>query len=492
MNEDPTQAPTPGPSFAGAGLPALEARAKRELDLLSYPGRDWVLPRSAPDGSQALNVLVIGGGQGGVAVAAKLGLERVDRVRVVDANPADQSGPWVTFARMITLRTPKHVSGPDLEVPALTVRAWYEAQHGEGSWERLGLIPKEEWNAYLCWVRKMFSVELSPNTRAGAVRYDAESGLFAVPLTATDRERSETLVWARRVVLATGIEGSGDWAVPELIRSALPPSCYAHTRWDIDFEALRGKRVGVLGAGASAFDNASVALETGAAEVHLYFRRKQLVTVNPYRWAEFVGFLKHHGDLSDEQRWRFVHQIVRMGQLPPADTFRRASSQPNFHLHPGCGIDSVEPLSSGFRLSAGGVAYDLDFLIIGTGFVTDLGLRPELAELEAGIQRWGDAYTPPAALAQEDLSRHPYMGPNFEFQPRSAADAHVRHVFNYTFGSWLSLGFGGSSISGMKYSVERIASGITKSFYQEDAEAYFESLTRFDTAEFDAVAAQPA
>ena len=93
--------------FGGAGLEALEARVKHELELLSYPGRDWVIPRTAPDGSEALNVLVIGGGQGGVAVAAKLGLERVRGVRVVDANPAGQAGPWVTFARMITLRTPK-------------------------------------------------------------------------------------------------------------------------------------------------------------------------------------------------------------------------------------------------------------------------------------------------------------------------------------------------------------------------------------------------
>ncbi len=467
--------------FGGCGLAALEARAKRELELLSYPGRDWVLPREAPDGSKALNVLVIGGGQGGVAVAAKLGLERVSGVRVVDANPDGQAGPWVTFARMITLRTPKHVSGPDLEVPALTVRAWYEAQHGEGSWDTLGLIPKETWNDYLCWVRRMFGVDFSPQTRAGAIHYDPRSGLFRVPLSSPAGEQS---VWARRVVLATGIEGSGDWAVPAIIEQALPKERYAHTRWPIDFSALKGKRIGVIGAGASAFDNASVALESGASEVHLFFRRKRLVTVNPYRWAEFVGFLKHHADAPDDQRWRFVQQIVRMGQLPPADTFRRASEHPGFHLHPGCGVDRVVATEHGISLSAGDQSYDLDFLIAGTGFVTDLSRRVELGELEGKLARWKDVYTPPAERANADLERHPYLGSHFEFTPRSSEDAFVRYVFNYTFGSWLSMGFGGSSISGMKYSVARIVAGITKSFYTEDLEQYFQALERFDTEEF--------
>jgi hypothetical protein len=33
---------------------------------------------------------------------------------------------------MLTLRSPKQLIGPDLGVPSLTFRAWYEAQHGTG------------------------------------------------------------------------------------------------------------------------------------------------------------------------------------------------------------------------------------------------------------------------------------------------------------------------------------------------------------------------
>jgi hypothetical protein len=100
-------------------------------------------------------------------------------------------------------------------------------------------------------------------------------------------------------VLATGIEGCGQWAIPTAIAEALPRTCYAHTADPIDFDGLAGKAVAVVGAGASAFDNAAMAIEAGAASVELFVRRKRLPTVNPNRWMEFAGFLRHFGDLDD-------------------------------------------------------------------------------------------------------------------------------------------------------------------------------------------------
>src|SRR6185503_20039040 len=146
-----------------------------------------------------------------------------------------------------------------------------------------------------------------------------------------------------------------------------------------DFAALRGKRIAVLGAGASAFDNASVALEHGASAVHMFFRRQSLVNVNSYRWAEFVGFLKHLGDLTDPDKWRFILQILRMGQLPPTDTYQRAAQHPGFHLHPSSEWKSVEARGDAVVIKTQGGTFEADFVIIGTGFITDLSLRPELS-----------------------------------------------------------------------------------------------------------------
>jgi cation diffusion facilitator CzcD-associated flavoprotein CzcO len=457
-------------------------RVRRDLDLLDYPRRDWITPRKTRKGEPILDVIIVGAGQGGLATAFGLMRERVRNLLVIDDNPLDRAGPWLNFARMRTLRTPKYVIGPDLGIPNLTPRAWYEAQHGEGSFEKLGLIPKETWGAYLSWYRKALRIPVRADTKVGAVRYVDAEHAFEVPYQSATEEG---VLHARRVVLATGIDGSGYWHIPSSIRDNLPEHLYAHTRWPIDFEALRGKRIAVLGAGASAFDNAATALENGAREVRMFFRRKSLVTVNAYRWAEFVGFLKHHGDLPDADKWRFISQILRMGQLPPTDTFRRASELPGFSLHPGCPWKSVRAIGDFVTIETPAGTFDVDFVIVGTGFITDLKSRPELQNVERFIARWADRYAPPANEENEDLARHPYLGPHFEFTEREPGTApYLEYLYNYTFGCLLSLGFGGASISGMKYSNQRIVSGITRSFFVEDRAAHLESLYRFDEKEF--------
>lgn len=456
------------------------ARVRAELDLLDYPRRPWMPPRGSGD---VLDVLIVGAGQGGLATAFGLARERVANVLVVDENPPDRAGPWLNFARMRTLRTPKHLTGPDLGVASLTPRAWYEAQHGAGSWEALGLIPKETWAAYLAWYRRTLDVPVRADTRVGALRWDARAAAWEVPCTTAGV--TETLR-ARRVVLATGIDGSGQWEIPAMIRDGLPKRLYAHTREDIDFPALAGKRVAVLGAGASAFDNAATALDHGAREVVLCFRRPTLVNVNAYRWAEFVGFLRHLGDLPDGDKWRFIRQLVRMGQLPPADTLKRAQAHAGFRLHAGCAWTRLETRGDVAVIhTAAGESHEVDFVIVGTGFVTDLRLRPELREVEPFIARWSDRFTPPPGEEHADLLRHPYLGPGFQHTEKTPGAApYVRHLYNFTFGGLLSLGFGGASISGMKYSIPRLVGGLTASFFVEDRQRHFESLRAFGEVEF--------
>lgn len=483
----PERTPQPGNAHEHAttseALQAHATRVREDLARLDYPRREWLTPRKAASGEPIYDVIIVGAGQGGLATAFALQRERVRNVLIIDDQPLDRAGPWLNFARMQTLRTPKHVTGPDLGVPSLTFQAWYEAQYGAQAWRSLGLIPKEMWAAYLGWYRRTLELPVLPSTRVGALRWDAAARAFQVPCQALAQGPDQTLL-ARRVVLATGIDGSGHWHVPDMITRALPRERYAHTRDPIDFAALRGRRVAVLGAGASAFDNAATALDHGAAEVRLYFRRAELVCVNPYRWAESSGFLRHFGDLPDADKWSFISQILRMGQLPPRDTLQRAQRHSGFHLHPSSAWRKLEERAGSVAIHTSSGTYETDFIIAGTGFVTDLRARPELALLEPQIARWADRFTPPPSDNHEDLLRHPYLGPHFELTERVAGAApELNYLYNYTFGCLLSLGFGGSSISGMKYSIPRLVAGITSSLFQEDRGAHYQSLCSFDERE---------
>jgi cation diffusion facilitator CzcD-associated flavoprotein CzcO len=462
-------------------LAALEADLRRDLELVDFPARPWSPARRTSAGAPVLDCLIVGGGQGGLAVAFGLQRERIDNLLVVDENDKDRAGPWRSFARMRTLRTPKHLTGPDLGIPGLTFRSWYEAQHGREGWTQLGLIPKETWADYLSWYRDFLGLPVRFRTRVGAIDWDPKEHCFVAPVG----EGADEVLRARTVVLATGIDGSGYWATPDVV-AGLPRERWAHTHDPIDFEALRGKRIGVLGAGASAFDNASVALEQGAGEVHLFYRRARLPNVNPYRWAEFAGFLRHHADLDDATRWKFIHKILEIGQLPPADTYARARRAGTFVLHGGATWDRVEAEGNVLKVHTAKGVFELDFLIFGTGFVTDLSRRPELAKIHDEIALWRDCYTPPSQLRHPDLERHPYLGPCFEMRDKTAGDAPwLANLFNYTFGGLLSSGFGGASISGMKYSVPKVVYGVTRRLFVEDGKQHFESLASYKTEEFE-------
>jgi cation diffusion facilitator CzcD-associated flavoprotein CzcO len=468
------------------GLRALEQAIHEDIATLSYPNRPWVPPRHASDGSEILNVAIIGGGQSGLSVAFSLMLDRVDRVLVIDQNPQGFEGPWRTFARMPTLRTKKQIIGPDRELPNLTFQRWYEARFGNESWNELRFIQTGHWASYLAWYRAVLEIPVRNDARVGEIRWSEKERCFALPVQrARDGGGSET-IYARKVVLATGIQGSGQWHTPQVV-ACLDKRFYSHTHENIDFERLRGKRVGVLGAGASAFDNACVALECGASSVDLFFRRPTLPDRNPFQWVEFVGFLKHHADLPDEEKWNLILNMIEVGHQPPPDTLHRAACLPGFRVHPGSPWEKVESVGTKVRVQTPRGNVEFDHLIIGTGFVTDLGTRPELSAVVDQIALWRDRYTPPAARQNEELGRFPYLGRSFEFQEKVSGQApYISSLFSYTAACLPSIGMGGGTITGLRYSLRRVTEGITRQLYLEDSKQHLKSLDEYRDPELEA------
>ncbi len=461
-------------------LKVLTARARDDLACVSHPRMAWLDPRTGPDGLPALDVLVVGGGQSGLATAVGLLRAQVTNILVADRAARGQEGPWLSYARMRTLRSPKDYTGPDLDLPSLGYPAWHEARHGAAHWQALDFIAREDWAEYLGWVRDTVGVPVRHGTEVADIA-PAAGGLLAATMVDAG---GTTMRYARKVVLATGQDGAGQWWMPGFV-AALPAHLRAHAADPIDFAALRGRRVAVLGAGASAFDNAAMALEAGAAEVALFCRRAEPQVVQPYRWLTFAGFLRHLSDLDDAWRWRFMSRILGMREGFPQQTYDRCARHPAFSLRTGAPWTAArvvgQAMEQAVELQTPCGSHTADFLICGTGIEVDFALRPELARIAGDIARWSDCYDPPPDERDDRLARFPYLAPDYSLLPRRPGPAGWMadiHLFNIA--ATMSFGPSGSSINAMTTAVPKLVSGITRGLFQGDVDRHWRALQAYD------------
>ncbi len=444
-------------------LADLDARVKHDLDCLNFGAAGWTRTR---DGFY--DVIIVGGGQSGLGAAFALKRERIHNILVLDDSPEGFEGPWETYARMVTLRTPKSITSIDLGVPSLTFRAFWEAKAGEEGWARVDKIPRGDWMDYLRWYRRVLDLPVRNDTRVA--RVEPVEGGFVLH---TDKGRFR----ARKVVLATGIQGGGTWHTPGFIK-ALPRHLYAHTSEAIDIAALKGKRVGVLGGGASAFDNAHHILEAGAAAAHVFVRRGDLPRVNPIRHMEAAGLIPRFPALPDADKYAIMSHFFRFNQPPTNDTFGRAAAYSGFALHLGSPWQAVTEREGLAVVTTPKGEHRFDFLIVSTGLVTDPALRPELSDLEAGILRWGDVYAAPEDVKNALIDAHPYLGAGFAFQGRdAAAEARLHGLFAFNYSALINYGLSAAALSGLKYALPRLAQGIADQLFLDDRavclDAYF-------------------
>ncbi|TMG74800.1 MAG: NAD(P)/FAD-dependent oxidoreductase [Betaproteobacteria bacterium] len=443
-------------------LAELERLARHELAQLRYPAPNWVLPRNGPDGAM-LDVLVIGGGMCGQTASFALLREGVTNLRCLDRAPRGAEGPWTSFARMDILRSPKHLTGADLGIASLTYRAYHEAKFGVDHWQELHKIDRLEWARYLMWLRDTAGIPVENGVRVHAI--DLLPGAVRVSL-------AHEAVYARKVVLAMGREGSGPLRWPRFATfdPANRGAGVYHSADDIDFAALAGKRVGVLGAGASAFDNAALALESGAREVAMFARRPILPQVNKSKWTAFPGFLHGYAALDDERRWRFYTYIFSEQVPPPYESVLRVER------HAGFSLRFAEPwrdILPGPRIVTPKGEHAFDAVIVCTGFDVNLMDRPEIAPLREAIETWHEHVSAAEAERFPEEARFPYLGDAFQLRGRNAELGRV-HVFNW--GSTMSHGALAGDIPGLEIGARRLAAGIVRDLFLEDADRHWERV----------------
>ncbi|MEC0128141.1 flavin-containing monooxygenase [Paenibacillus pabuli] len=465
-------------------LEALNQRVAQDLAFLAYGGADWIRPREHAEG-HIYDVVIVGGGQSGLGAAFGFLRERISNILVIDENAAGLEGPWETYARMVTLRTPKHLTSIDLGIPSLTFRSWWEAKAGSEGWAEVDKIPRGEWMNYLRWYRQVLNLPVLNEVKLTLIE-PADQGIHRLHISGAAAPSNALL--ARKVVLATGIQGGGEWHVPPLIAEKLSKHLYAHTSEIIDFEQLKGKRIAILGGGASAFDNANHALAAGVSEAHVFVRREQLPSVNPIRQMEQSGMIERFHVLSDEDKYAAISHFFKYNQPPTNDTFNRAAAWSGFQLHLQAPWLDVEMKDGKPVVTTPQGRFSFDFLVISTGMVSDPALRPELRMVEAHIARWADRYKAPVEQRNDLLDAHPYLSPGFALTSRDEEGEHkLRGLFVFNYSALASCGLSASAISGTRNAVPKLVSAVADQLFLDDREQIMQQFFEYNEQEFTAI-----
>ncbi|AKK24826.1 flavin-containing monooxygenase [Pandoraea oxalativorans] len=471
---------TPNTQHRLEGLPGLEARLRQDLAWLALPAAPWV-PRRSHQGQAVLDVAIIGAGMAGLAAAASLNHLGVRTVNF-DRAPRGQEGPWTTSARMPKLRTPKHITGPALGLPALTFRAWFEAQFGVDAWSALETIPRLQWRDYLDWYRQVLAIDVRNEHRVCAVKPCGEGPHGVVTLDIASPAGQHTVA-ARHVVFATGMDGPGEPALPAFAK-ALPRRLWAHTSERVDYSRVRGKRVGVVGAGASAMDNAAAALDAGASSVDLLIRRATLPRVSKGKGASNPGATHGHVNLPAEWKWRIRHYIDAQGTPPPRASVLRVSRHPNARWHFDEPVRDVSRSGEEVHVRTGTRTFVFDFLVLATGFRLDIDRRPEIAPLAPYMRRWRDRWDPAWGEENHALAGAPDLGADFEFlETTPGVCPGLSRIHCFCAAAVLSHGAVVGNIPGVGKGALRLAAGIAARLYKDDVEHHFAELEAYDEAE---------
>jgi cation diffusion facilitator CzcD-associated flavoprotein CzcO len=262
----------------------------------------------------------------------------------------------------------------------------------------------------------------------------------------------------------------------------LPRGRWAHSADELDHARLRGQRVGVVGAGASAMDSAATALEEGAARVHLLVRRADIPRINKGKGAGSPGFVHGHARLPDAWKWRIRHYIHAQQVPPPRNSTLRVSRHANAFFHLGCAVIGAEERGGALQVRTSAGPIELDFLIFATGFAIDWAQRPMLRHIAPHVRMWGDRFTPEAGEHDEELVASPDLGPDFEFQPRDAegqACPGLARIHCFCYPAALSLGVITGDIPAISEGALQLATGLAGLLYAEDVAEHFRRMQDF-------------
>jgi cation diffusion facilitator CzcD-associated flavoprotein CzcO len=229
-----------------------------------------------------------------------------------------------------------------------------------------------------------------------------------------------------------------------------------------------------------------VALETGAAEAHLFSRRPHLPQINKSKAASFPGFFQGFRDLDDDLRWRIYTYISAEQTPPPHESALRCDRHAGFAIHFAEPWIDVVPEPGGVTVVTAKARYRFDAVIMATGFTVDLSLRPELARFHDKVLLWGDRVPPEEAARHPQAARFPYLGRGFELIERHAGAAPgVGNIHCFNWGVTFSHGALAGDIPGVADGVNRLSHALVRGLFVAGAAGVLPALQAHDDRELE-------
>lgn len=463
------------------GLAELEKALAYDFTLINYPPPPSIMEVEEDSSAEPVyHVAIIGAGMSGLAAGAALFKEGIFHIKLFDQNPEGLEGPWLTYARMKTLRSGKDDMGPALGIPHLTFHAWYEAQYGTAKWNQLDKIPTSLWMDYLVWFKHVMHLPVENECQLVSIIPEAE--YYTLEFICRGKPYQ---VKALKVVLATGRGGFGGPKIPDFVHH-LPKKLYAHVMEFIEFNLLKNKKIGVLGVGSSAFDAAAEALEKGAAKVDLIMRSPCLPCINKFASLPDHCFRSGYYKQSEEWRWKVMSHALICTVPPPIAALNRVRTHKNFAVQSNVKIISVRAKDEQVELETNQGILKYDFLILGTGYDVNANNQPELHHLSENILLWKDRLTCEMNQCVSEFGKFPYLGPSFELLEKEPGKAaYLKNLYCFNYASLMSHGMLSSDIGSLSLGAIRLAEGIAADFLQQQSAAYLKELEEYAEVDFD-------
>lgn len=327
----------------------------------------WLEQRQAEDAALGVDtqpyVLVVGGGQGGIALGARLRQLGVPAL-VIDKHPrpGDQ---WRNRYKSLCLHDPvwyDHL--PYLKFP--------------DNWPVFA--PKDKVGDWLEFYTRVMEVPYWSSTVATSASYDEDAGEWTVRI---EREGRPIVLKPTHLVMATGMSGKPN--IPSLPGQDVFAGEQHHSSQHPGPDAYAGKRVVVIGSNNSAFDICGALWETGA-DVTMVQRSSTHIVKSDTLMDIGLGDLYSEraleaGMTTEKADLVFAslpYRIMHEFQIPLYDRMRERDK--DFY-------DRME--AAGFELDWGddGSGLFMKYLRRGSGYYIDVGAAELVADREVRLAK---------------------------------------------------------------------------------------------------------